>query len=271
MSVKAFKQSAVEAVKTVHDIHDQLEQLLHSLPQDLRVGTQFRQDHLSKPRQILSIYLHFAIYGSLMATHIIFFYPWISVRFGTESNPTFQKQVTSSATTIAKAARQIILVLRGLPVDVAVPSCLAFYYPMYAHINLFVYTLRHPSSTTALSDLSLLDICAGHFGHIEHLTSMKVSFHFPRESTALATRTVKAAKGKENRIGTIPSTPRVETTNFDNGRTTTSMNGWGSANKDPLESINHGMVEVCISFLPHSAEETLTVPRNKTGKYFRCH
>ena len=197
MSVKAFKQSPVEAVKTVHEIHGQLYDLLNSLPPHLQVHSSSKREFPMTSEDICVMYLHCAIYGSLMATHMIFFYPWISIRFGKDSDPRYQNQVTASAETIAHAARQVILVLRSVNADVAIPAWLTFYYPMYAHINLFVHTLRYPHKPAAWSDLALLDICAGHFGHMEHITSSTISFHFPRDSAALAAKSVRLNRGKD--------------------------------------------------------------------------
>lgn len=244
MSVTAFKQSATEAIETVHDIHNQLEDLAKSVPPYLKVDTPVQPNDYRRPYRVLAVYLHFAIYGSLMATHIIFFYPWISIWFGTESNPTFQNQVTRSAETIANAARKIILVLRSLTTDVGIPAAIAFYYPMYAHINLFIYTLRYPSLSTALGDLALLDICAGHFGHIELVTSSGVSFHFPRESAVLASKTVKAAQGKAKDAATIASTPLAGTPTFGGAIITGNIRNSGGAEGQRLGSVPYGMVQV---------------------------
>ena len=209
MSVKAFKQPPRQTIETANDIQRQLQHLLSSVPQDLRVETSLRNESSTGPRRIHSIYLHFAIHGSLMATNIVFFYPWISKHFGTESDPEFRSLAAKSAETIANAARQIMLVLRSLTVDAAVPAWLAFYYPMYAHINLFIFSLQYPSLSTSALDLALLDICAGHFGHVEQVTSSEIAFHFPRESAALGARFVKSAKGKEEGIATVSATPQL--------------------------------------------------------------
>lgn len=69
----------------------------------------------------------------------------------------------------------------------------AFYYPMLAIINLFIYIIKYPSLTTTTSDLAFLDIGSGHFGHIHQLTSSQVSFRFPREAVALADKAMKRA------------------------------------------------------------------------------
>lgn len=147
-----------------------------------------------------------------MATHVIFFYPWISIRFGTESDQKYHSHVLRASNTIAASARQIILALRSLTTDIAIPAWAAFYYPMYAHINIFIYLLRFPSVTSVMGDLALLDICAGHFGHVEHVTGSEISFHFPRESASLCSKFVKANKGAVKEDITLPSTPQPGTT-----------------------------------------------------------
>lgn len=208
MSVKAFKESSGEVIETVRDIQVQLERLLESVPPDLRATNVLRYDFPLSPRQIHILYLHFAIYGSLMATNIIFFYPWITSRFGKGADVAFQDQVAESSETIAHAARQILRLLRSVTTDLSIPAWLAFYYPMYAHINLFVYILKNPQLSTTAADLALLDICAGHFGHIELVTESEISFHFPRESAALCSRAIKAVKGLERENRTVPATPQ---------------------------------------------------------------
>ena len=67
---------------------------------------------------------------------------------------------------------------------------------MLAIINLFVYILKYPTLRTAQSDMALLDIGAGHFGQVHHLTSGHVSFQFPREVSAFANKAIKRATGK---------------------------------------------------------------------------
>ncbi|EXJ59415.1 uncharacterized protein A1O5_12296 [Cladophialophora psammophila CBS 110553] len=210
MSVKAFKQAPAQVLDTVHDIHNKLQELLHSLPADLSVDPSESGDsRRPRPRWTQSLYLHFAIHGSLMATHIILFYPWIAARFGTESDPVFHNQVLSSSKTIANSARQIIRILRSVTTDIAAPAWLTFYYPMYAHINLFVYLLKFPSLSSVLGDLALLDMCTGHFGHIEHVTNSDISFHFPRESAALCLKFIKANQPQGRERETAPGTPQA--------------------------------------------------------------
>ena len=217
MSVKAFKQSPTEAARTVDEIHDQLMDLLNCLPTHLRVPYSPKREFPPMPQRIGTLYLHCGIYGSLLATHMIFFYPWMSACFGRDPDPRFRNQIRSSAEVIAHAARQIILVLRSVVSDVAAPAWLCFYYSMYAHINLFVHTLKYPQKATALSDLALLDICAGHFAHVEHITSSTIAFHFPRDSAALAARIVRATRSKDTGDVARYNTPHPATIGLETG------------------------------------------------------
>lgn len=68
---------------------------------------------------------------------------------------------------------------------------IAFYFPMLAVINLFVYILKNPTFTTVQSDLAHLDLAAGHFAKIHFLTSSQVSFTFPREIVGLASEAIR--------------------------------------------------------------------------------
>jgi hypothetical protein len=65
---------------------------------------------------------------------------------------------------------------------------------MVGLINLFVSILIKPTSTTAQSDVALLDVAAGHFGHLEFMTSNELAFPFTREVAAMARATVRMAK-----------------------------------------------------------------------------
>lgn len=67
---------------------------------------------------------------------------------------------------------------------------------MVGLINLFVCILIKPSSGAAQSDVALLDLAAGHFGHLEFMTSNELAFPFTREIAAIARATVKTARDR---------------------------------------------------------------------------
>lgn len=64
---------------------------------------------------------------------------------------------------------------------------------MFALINLFICVLKFPTAPTSNSDLALLDMVAGHFGHMEFITTSELSFPFAREAASLARKVVKTA------------------------------------------------------------------------------
>lgn len=179
LSFEALSMSTRELMNSVNQYHDQLNQLLEDVPTALRIGSLARPPY-SRRRLIHHLHLHFSIYGSLMAIHAHFFYPWMISRHNTDiQDEALEAQTITSRSTVADAARKIILALRLVNSNLTTPSWLAFYYPIYAAINLFIYLVQNPSLPSAMSDLRLLDVCAGHFGFIEFLTSSRVSISLP--------------------------------------------------------------------------------------------
>lgn len=69
-----------------------------------------------------------------------------------------------------------------------------FYYPMVGLINLFVYVLKFPSLQSARSDVALLDVAAGFFGHMDFVTEGELSFPFARDVAGLARTCVERAR-----------------------------------------------------------------------------
>lgn len=185
-----------ELIQTVTKFHGELNLLLSELPKDLEIGSLGRSSH--SPKQVNEcLYLHFSIHSSIMAAHCHLFYPWLVSRFsGIGSDATVKDQIASSSNIIAEAARKIILALRLVNPSVATPSCLAFYYPLHAMINLFIHLVKSPALSTAATDLGLLDACVGHFGYVEFFTASAVSITLPREVANVASRAVQVARTK---------------------------------------------------------------------------
>lgn len=70
-------------------------------------------------------------------------------------------------------------------------SRLVFYFPMVGLSNLFLKILKHHSDPSAQTDIALLDIAVGHFGHLEVITESELSYPFAREIASIAYQTVK--------------------------------------------------------------------------------
>ena len=231
MSVKAFRQTPAELIQAATELSGQLQNWRKSLSPLYEPRTPVKSGRFPPNITPLHvIYLHYAYYGSLMAIHTIFAYPWISAIFEHDESLAFRNQVALSSNTIADAARNIVLTARCVEIDAATPQWYgssqdmkyrldiyaefdprsAFYYPMVGLINLFISLLKNPTLPSAQSDVALLDMVAGHFAHMEFVTSSELAFPFTREVAALARSTVKKAKEE--------STSAIVPTNLENGQ-----------------------------------------------------
>lgn len=76
---------------------------------------------------------------------------------------------------------------------------------MVGLINLFIYILKFPALPSAQSDVALLDVITGHFGHMEFVSLLDLRFPFAREAAALAHATVRRAKDKTFESPALPS------------------------------------------------------------------
>ncbi|KEF59159.1 uncharacterized protein A1O9_04003 [Exophiala aquamarina CBS 119918] len=201
MSTQARRLSVDALRKTVKEFDQQIKDFLRDLPSRFQIGTlaKLSTDGQRIPHPNQALYLHFSIYGSLLAVHSQFFYPWISSRL-VDHDPEnlIATQLKASSNIVAEAARKILVALRTLTTDAATPGWLAFSYPIYAHLSLLVYVLRNPTASTTRADLGLLDVCAGHFGYIDFITASAVSISLPRESVNLAAKVVKAAEKRQD-------------------------------------------------------------------------
>jgi hypothetical protein len=122
-SVSAFRRNTDDVIETVRVLGHQLQQWRDDLPVSLRIGDPRAPITFSPTRNRDTVlYLHFAYYGSLMAIHAIFTYPWIAVIFGTDATKEFCDQVAVSTETMAQAARNIILTTRHIEINVASPA-----------------------------------------------------------------------------------------------------------------------------------------------------
>ena len=63
---------------------------------------------------------------------------------------------------------------------------------MIALINVFIYMLKNVERNTIQSDLSLLDMAAGHFARMELITAYQLSFPFAREVASIARRSISS-------------------------------------------------------------------------------
>ncbi|MCJ1299227.1 hypothetical protein MMC08_002019 [Hypocenomyce scalaris] len=197
LSVKSFQQSPSVLIQTVQELGQRLQHWRDSLPPVLQMNRIIKSAELPRNIQVLHVVkIRFLYCGSLMAIHTVFAYPWISALFGNAQTQAVRNQIAISSNAVAEGARSLILAVRSISVDVASPQWSAFYYPMVGFINLFIYILKFPGLPSAQSDVALLDVITGHFGHMEFVTSSELRFCFAREAAALAHATVRRAREK---------------------------------------------------------------------------
>lgn len=122
-SAGAFRRNPGELIAITSELDRLLQQYRDSLPPYLQPSMRFKPTALaSTHRNAHVLYLHYAYYGSLMAIHTTFAYPWVSIMFGGDWSLTFREQVASSINVVAHAARSIIMSLRYIEIDAGAPA-----------------------------------------------------------------------------------------------------------------------------------------------------
>lgn len=69
--------------------------------------------------------------------------------------------------------------------------------PAAAAVNLFAHIVGHPGAPTSMSDVALLDVAAGHLGHLDFVCASNISSPVSRELANIARTAVKAASGTQ--------------------------------------------------------------------------
>ncbi|KAJ5624438.1 hypothetical protein N7510_000747 [Penicillium lagena] len=196
-SVKTFNQAPEALFNHLDNLDCKLEDWHKSLPKRLLPSEANDSSHrrgsdIKETAKIIR--LHNEYYGSIIALHANFHYPWICSLLLNHNELTFRDRIFHSSTRTAEASRKILASLKDTTPDSNSSSPVVFYYPMLAIINLFIYVLKYPTLPFAQSELAFLDIGVGHFGLVHYLTSAHVSFSFPREAAGIADKAVKDAK-----------------------------------------------------------------------------
>lgn len=194
-SVGALRQDASEYIRAANEISEQLESWRDSMNEVWGVGRPVRPEHLPANVQPLHVmYLHYSYYAGIQAVYTVFTCPWLSAILKIDKDARFRQQVTTRVNQVAQAARGLILIFKSMELDAGLPPWATFYFPMSALANLFIFLLTSPTSPSAQADIALLDIAAGHFSHMEYLTSLELGAPFAREAAHLARKAVDKAK-----------------------------------------------------------------------------
>jgi hypothetical protein len=128
-SAKAFQQSPSVLIQTVQELGQQLQHWRDSLPLWLQTERAIRTTELPRNVQVLHVVkIRFLYYGSVMAIHTIFAYPWITAMFGNVQNQTLRNQISMSSNAVAEAARNLILAVKYTVIDAASPQWYVFWH-----------------------------------------------------------------------------------------------------------------------------------------------
>ncbi|CZR52471.1 uncharacterized protein PAC_02348 [Phialocephala subalpina] len=194
-TVQAYRQSPKDIVKTACDLDQQLRDWRDTLPPAVQPGNVINCSELPANLTMMHVlYLHYAYFGSLIAVHSTFTYPW-SGMFGRDQSASLRNQINISTTIIAEASRNIILATKYMnDIQAWTPVWLAFYYPVLGLINLFVHVLKHPAAPSSPSDIALMDVVAGHFARLEFASSGDFTFSLGRELSKLARMAVSKSQ-----------------------------------------------------------------------------
>ncbi|KAJ0418340.1 fungal-specific transcription factor domain-containing protein [Aspergillus carlsbadensis] len=203
LSVKGFSQPHEIIFENIQIFERKLREWRASLPQYLLSPEQnaLEDPWKSFKRRVNAVRLQNAYDGSIVALHANIHYPWVCSLLLSRTKSSFRERISHSSAEAAEASRRILASLKDWVIDLTSPSTMVIYYPLLAIVNLFIYILKNPAADTVQSDLALLDIGAGHFGHVHLLTSFKVSFSFPRDVARVAQRAARKALTEVSNAG----------------------------------------------------------------------
>ncbi|KAH0828549.1 putative fungal specific transcription factor [Fonsecaea pedrosoi] len=194
-SAQAFQLKPGETIKTVVALDQQLRALKDSMAYVFRVDAPINPATLPSSIKLnQALHLQFMYYNLLSEIHNALTYPWSQTMLRPQDNFEDRKQVEASRSIVAEAARALILATKWVHLDANCPILLAFSAPIQAVIDLFIHILQAPESPTVQSDLSLLDIGAGHFARVEFATNSEISTSFVKQLASFARVAVKHAK-----------------------------------------------------------------------------
>lgn len=111
-------------MRSVQELEGRLHSWKESISNSIRPGTEIKLQLLPLGTSLdYVLYLQYAYYGSLIATHSVFFYPWNLSRFGISAQSiALANQVALSSEVVAEASRNIILTTKQIQADASSPT-----------------------------------------------------------------------------------------------------------------------------------------------------
>lgn len=213
-SMMTLRQDVSHYIQAANDLGEQIEIWGNSMNELWPIGKPIIRDQLPPNVQPLHIlYLQYAYYAGIEAVFTVFTCPWLTPILNMDKNSQFRQEVTAKTDRVVQASRDLILLFKSMELDAGLPLWATFYWPMSALANLFVSVLNSPTSPSAQSDVALLDIAAGHFSHMEYLTSLELGAPISRKVAQLAREAVN--KSKRQTVSRTTSAPTLANAELD--------------------------------------------------------
>ncbi|CZR52478.1 uncharacterized protein PAC_02355 [Phialocephala subalpina] len=192
-AMKTLSQTPEEVISVISKLHSQLTAWRDALPSSIQPDTPIDPSQLPLGYHLHHLmFLHYTYYGSVMLLHSTFAYPWNS-SIDSSQNSNVSGQIATSTNIIITAARNMILATRYTNINASLPGWLLLYYPLVGFMNAFFYVIKHPNLPSTRSDIALMDMVVGHFGHLGFLSAQEMAFSFPRQIVMLASTRAKKA------------------------------------------------------------------------------
>ena len=122
-TVKSFRQSPDHLIELVIQLDSELDEWRALLPEELQpVGNSKFHTFVHGMHPHYFLHIRFAYFGSLMAIHSIFTYPWNRSVFQAHRSSAICEQVKASTSKVVEAARNIILNSTYIEIDSGSPA-----------------------------------------------------------------------------------------------------------------------------------------------------
>jgi hypothetical protein len=136
-TAKAFRQTPKQIIESVCELSRHIEEWRESLPPFLQPVNPIKSNELPPNVHLYHVmYIRYAYFGSVMAIHSIFTYPWNSAVFGANQSSALHSQISLSTNIVVEAARSIIIATKYVDVDASSPI---WYVPSKLYLNYKLY------------------------------------------------------------------------------------------------------------------------------------
>ncbi|KIW24254.1 uncharacterized protein PV07_09982 [Cladophialophora immunda] len=140
------------------------------------------------------VYLRCGYYTAMLGIHSVLACPWTAHSLVPSAFARLKKHIDESSAMLADVSRDIITTSDTMDTNASTPDWQVLRLPIVAAVNVFVHVLGNPGAPTSSNDLALLDIAAGHLGHLDFVRVIDTSWPVVRDLANLARSTVKTAR-----------------------------------------------------------------------------